>query len=399
MPSHRSRLCLFAILACLCACGAEQQPAGQVSQTPPDAAERKAPGPDAATGTQADTPRQKATQPGPPAKATEDPELEPTDGQDDPRLTYPRDKDKVVAKVAGANITLGEVIKHIDRLHYPGYAAFLSTKVGQLELRSPRISSFVRQYADYIVLKKESRARELKHSRILDKNAAAYEELFESYVENYKRRTRRQPPPPGPSRRSFVQEFQKHNGLGIEIRGLLRAMLPDEISQREADRFYREHANTFNGVIDVAQIFVRNRDQDTGALYTGERKAKIDARVKMIREKLDEDGSNFAEVAAQYSHSERSRATGGLLKNLRRMDARMPSSICRAAWKLREGQWTGPIESRFGLHFVKRLKWTMIAQILRFDATNADVQRFIMAHKEEDLLFSLREKYRLELLY
>ena len=47
-------------------------------------------------------------------------------------LRFPRDQDYVVATVDAEPITLGDLVRHIDERHYPGFAAFLAGPEGQL---------------------------------------------------------------------------------------------------------------------------------------------------------------------------------------------------------------------------------------------------------------------------
>ena len=80
-------------------------------------------------------------------------------------------------------------------------------------------------------------------------------------------------------------------------------------------------------------------------------------------------------------------------------DPRMPAVFCRAAWGLRNGKWTGPVESPFGLHFIKRVEWTIRRTMLRIDPKNPGIRRMIRTKRKEDLLFQVRKDHAVNVLY
>ena len=77
----------------------------------------------------------------------------------------------------------------------------------------------------------------------------------------------------------------------------------------------------------------------------------------------------------------------------------LPAALCRAAWNLRDGNWAGPLESPYGLHFVKRISLSQQQFILFTPAALPKIRETMRKHRQEDLLYEVRKKRRVELLY
>lgn len=314
-------------------------------------------------------------------------------------LTYPRDKDRLMATVNGRKITLGDIIDHIDDRHFTGFKTLLSIRSGQLELRIPRMADWVRQYADLLALRAEARKRGIKETAIKANMGAVYERSFVRYQQDYVDRTKRPFPSTEQGFNAMRQRFQKSRGIGMEVEGLLNTLVPDKLDRTEVTQFYKDYNESMNGLLKIAQIFVKNRDPKTGARFTGERMKAVKARVREISRRLEAEGSKFEAIAAEFSEDRASASRGGVLDNLNRFDPNMPARFCNTAWNLRNGQWTGPFETRWGIHFVKRISWTITSMIIRPDPDNRDVRRFVRTHRKEAMLFDVRKRHQVTLHY
>lgn len=315
-------------------------------------------------------------------------------------LTYPRDKDLLMAVVNGRNVTLEDIVTHIDTRHYPGFRHLVSEKFGQLELRIPRMADWVRQYADILALRAETRRLGIKEAVIKQNLGQAFLEAFEKYRADYEERGGRPFPTSKKGKKALEDRFLKSRGLGLEVVALLNSLVPDEpMTRPEINAFYTKYSDSMNGLLKASQIFIKNRDKKTGALLRGEEMTAAKQRVAKIQELLAKDGSNFETIAAGYSENKASAKQKGLLDNLHRFDPRVPASICGAAWGLRNGQWTGPLQSRYGLHFVKRIDWTITKMIVNPDPNYPAIRAFVRSHRQETLLFDIRKKAKIELHY
>jgi parvulin-like peptidyl-prolyl isomerase len=314
------------------------------------------------------------------------------------QLTYPRDKDRVMATVDGRNITLDDIVLHIDATHFKGLADYLSTTVGQFEVRSPLMATWARQYADIVALRTEARKRDISETAIRTATRALLGDAVKQFEEEYEQRVRRKFPTTESSVAALHRDFLKRRGVGLEVEGLLNAMVPDNVDQNRADDHLKLHTEEVNGILTISHIYVRNRDAKTGALYGPKRMAAVKRKTAEIKRRLDA-GAQFEEVAREMSEDRLTAKKGGRLENLLRIDSRMPASFCRVAWRLQDRKWTGPIQTRYGLHFVKRVKWIMRRTVLRLVAKNKEVRRMIRAYYKEDLLFEIRKTHHVTLKY
>ncbi len=372
-PWHLMTIVMLALLGtCIAvsACKDSGRKAAIAPEKPPTKVEEQ----------QQETPRQKPT---PPPESV---------------ITYPRDKDRIMAKVNGRNITLSEIVKHIDTRHFKGFENLVSLPAGQFELRTPRLPDWTRQYADVVALRTEARKLGIKETLIAKESGAALTEAFAQFTEDYERQSNRAFPTQSTAVKALRDRFLKERGIGLEVEGLLNAMVPDDLDQIAADNHLKMHIEEVNGILMVAHIFVSNRDRKTGERFGPERMRGVREKVAEIKRRLDA-GDLFEKVAAEMSEDKITAPKGGRLDNLLRFDSRMPASFCRAAWKLRNRTAGGPIETKYGLHFIRRIKWTIRRTVLRLMAANKDVRRLVRTHRQEDFLFKSRADNHVELLY
>lgn len=315
-----------------------------------------------------------------------------------PAISYPKDKDLQVASVDGRSITLDEVIQHIDSQHSNGFADYATTKVGQFEIRSPLLATWIRQFADLTALRREAEARGITEITIRQEAARVLNAGMVKFREDYERNQRRAFPSSESGMRALRNKFLKHRGLGLEVKSVLNALVSEDLDQMQADAYKKAHSEAVDGVIQAAHILVVDRDRTTGRLLSGKALESVKRKVADIQRQL-EAGAVFEEVAESMSEDLSTKKKGGRLENLMRIDPRMPASFCRAVWTLKNGAWTGPIATRYGQHFVKRVKWIRIRQVLRLMSGNADVRKMVRAHRQEDLLFEVRKERHVTLRY
>ncbi|MEZ5967434.1 MAG: peptidylprolyl isomerase [Planctomycetota bacterium] len=319
-------------------------------------------------------------------------------------LRYPRDKDKAVAKVDEREITLGEMARYMDEHLSPGFAGFLATPAGNLYFDKRQPADWIRQYADIVALQAEARAREVPQEAVDARLEQAAEGGFEAWLAHYRQQREDQ------GVKSDLTDERKANlrarhrrefGLADQRQGWLDALTPDldRIGLDAAHYFYRENPRYFGGVVHLAHILVYDRQPVSGQLLVDADRRETTRLLAEVKARLAPDGSNFEDVARLMSEDRRTANRGGILRNVSRFDPRLPPSVTRAAWELRDGEWTGPIESPYGQHFVKRLSYTHYAFFLVTESTLPKVRDIMRRKMQEDAMLDIRRRHRVTLLY
>jgi parvulin-like peptidyl-prolyl isomerase len=316
-----------------------------------------------------------------------------------PDVAWPRDKDRVVAKVDGRELTLGDLMRHLDERHAPKLLALLDGGHFDATLRSASLAQWVRQYADATALAAEARWKKLDPKACEQALSEALKAGFSKYLKLYSDRL-----PKGESLSQaevnhLLDRYQRDCGLQAEVAGWLDALVRATFTEQETFQFYNDHVRELGGRVTFAHILIHHRDPVTGVLLAGEARSKALARVADVRARLKPDGSNFEEVAALLSDDKKTARRGGVFEQVGRYDSRLPAELCRATWRLRDGEWSGPVETAFGLHFVKRISFAQVEFALYSPSLRPLVEQTMRQHLQEDLLFAVREKRGVELLY
>lgn len=317
-------------------------------------------------------------------------------------LEYPRDEDRAIAKVDGREITLEEMVRHIEERHRPGFRQFLSSPAGNLYFRSPTIATWVRQYADVVALKSEARSRNLDFRAAEQHLADALKSGFEAWLQAYVEGREQQGRPVTLDQDRIdrlLTDFQNDFGLETEVQGWLDFLVPDDKTAEEVRDYYTDHARIFGGRITIAHILIYDRDPYTGILLDGDAKIAAAEKLADVRARLRKDGSNFEEVASLLSDDRRTAVRGGLLANVARFDPYLPAALCRKGWYLADGEVSEPFRSRYGTHIVKKISFEMNTFVLWTEEIQPRVRQTMRQHGQENLLFDLRERRRVELLY
>jgi hypothetical protein len=196
-----------------------------------------------------------------------------------------------------------------------------------------------------------------------------------------------------------LARYQREFGLETEVRGWLDALVPGDFTEPQVAAYYQAYAREMGGTVNFAHILVHHRDPATGELLDAAGQRRAHEKVAEVRARLQPDGGNFAEVAQLLSDDRRTAAKGGVFEQVTRFDVRLPAELCRAAWRLRDGEWEGPLESPYGLHFVKRLSFFQDHLVLYTPKVFPAAKEFMRQHKQEDLLFDVRKRREVKLLY
>ena len=317
---------------------------------------------------------------------------------------YPLDQNEAIAVVGSRTLTLGELVDHIDARHYPGFKQAVADRPEiQRMLQSDLIAPWVRHFADL-----EAMRQTLGEDETIDKQeleqaqSDALKASFEQWLKTYVADLQRRGLPTNLSQRrinSLLSDFQLKNGLAAELQGMLNYLEPPDYNRAQLRDFFRQHARYFGGQVTIAHILVQHRDAGTGILLNDEGRARANARIAEIKASLRPDGSNFEDVARRYSDDTRTGRDGGRLAGVHRFDNRLPATLCRTAWNLRDGEFTPDVvETQYGFHFVKRIEFHQQVLVLFTDAAIPKVRELMQRAQQENRLLGSREQTRLRLL-
>lgn len=325
----------------------------------------------------------------------------PASGDAD-RIELPRDRARVVARVDGRDLTMADVVEHIDSRHAPGFGNYLETDAGVLYFRAPYRfgADWVRQYADIAALQAEAKRRGLEIAAAEEHLSAALKSAFELHLESERKNGRLRGELTQEEINTRLTRYQQEYGMQTEVQGWLDFLVPDDFTMAQLREFYTAEARMFGGRVTFSHILIQNRDPFSLHLLGGDARKGALERVADLRDRLKDDGSNFEDVAGRYSEDRTTAARGGVFRDVARFDPRLPAALCRAAWKLADGQFTGPVESPFGLHFVKRISFVQASFIAAVtDQTAPRIREGMRKSLQEDLLFAARERFKVELFY
>ncbi len=342
------------------------------------------------------------TEPAPPAVAK--PAAEQTTATEAPHFLvrhYPQDKDVAIAVVGSRTLTLGDLIDHLDSKHSPGFREALPRPEIQRMLQSDLIAPWVRQFADLEALRQSFGDQPVDEEKLVAAQSAALKRNFQSWLDTYVADLRATGRPTELSQRrvnALLTDFQLRNGLAAELQGCLDHLEPDTYNRGQMQAFFNANARAFGGQVDIAHILVQHRDGGTGILLGDEGFARATARLADIRARLRPDGSNFEDVARSFSDDTRTAREGGVLNGVHRFDDRLPATLCRTAWNLRDGEISDVVESPYGWHIVKRLAFNQQVFILFTDDAIPSIRQVMRRARQEERLFQARSAAKVRLL-
>lgn len=318
-------------------------------------------------------------------------------------VRYPRDKDKAIAVVGNKTITLGELVRHIDARHYPGFEALVREQPSfQRYLQSDLMAPWVRQYADLEALRQDLGDVYVDPVELEKAQSASLKASFEDYlgkVLEHRRQTGRTSELTQRHVNRLLADFQLKRGLSAELQGMLDLLEQDDYTRKQLRDFFNDNARYFGGQVTVQHILVQHRDGGTGLLLRDEGRARANARVAEIKARLRPDGSNFNELVRLFSDDNRTRANGGRLEGIHRFDDRLPAALCRVAWALRDGQVTSDVvETQYGWHFLRRLEFAQQIFILFTDDAIPSIRQVMRRAMQEQRLFEARAAAKIQLL-
>ena len=308
----------------------------------------------------------------------------------------------MIARVGGRELRLKDLVAHVTDRHDPTFAEFLATDSGARTLRSPLTARWVRQFADVVALEIQARNLGVDRKRTDECLSAALKRGFEDWLVAYNEERAK-----AGSHEDLTQDrvnlllarYQQEFGLETEVRGWLDALVPGEFNEGQVALYFNTYNREMNGHVTFAHILIHHRDPATGELLDADGQRRAQEKVADVKARLKADGSNFADVAQLLSDDRRTAAKGGVFEQVGRFDPRLPVELCRTAWGLKDGDWTGPVASPYGLHFVKRLSFLQTQFVLYAESVKPRVREVMRQHRQEDVLFEVRQQLEVKLEY
>lgn len=317
-------------------------------------------------------------------------------------VRYPQDATKAIAVVGQTTLTLEDLVRHIEERHSPGFREMLKTQpTFQRYLTSDLMAPWVRQFADLHALRlfvgddaPDAEALEKAQSEALK---ASFQDFLTSYAERQQQLGR-----PAPTQRTvntLLSRFQLRRGLHAEVQGMLDLLEPGEFNRKELRDFFNANARYFGGQVTIQHLLISHRDGGTGLLLDDKGRARANARVAEVKAQLQPDGSNFESLVRRYSDDTKTAQNGGTLNGIHRFDDRLPATLCRAAWALRDGEMADDVvETPYGWHFVKRIDFNQQVFILFTDDAIPSIEIVMRRAMQERLLFAARDANPIQLL-
>ncbi len=165
---------------------------------------------------------------------------------------------------------------------------------------------------------------------------------------------------------SFKNEYKSYRDQQIRP-----TMINDADVEAEAQKIYKETQQKIDnngGMLKVAHILVLLKQKDSDAQQKAA-KNRIDSIFKALKK-----GADFAELAKKCSDDKGSAVNGGELPWLTK--GQTVKEFEDAAWKLKKGEMTKPVQSEFGYHIIL-LKDKQ--NFFPYDSCKEDIHRFIEA--------------------
>lgn len=315
---------------------------------------------------------------------------------------YPRDKDVPIAVVGGRTLTLGDLVMHIEKRHWPGFSTALE-KAPEIQrlLVSDLIAPWVRHFADLEALKQYVGEDKIDAEKLGAAQSAALKVDFEAFLATYDKDRQAEGRVVDYTQQKVndhLSRFQQQNGMGAELQGFLDWLEPGEYNRVQLQEFFYANGRVFGGQVTIAHILVQHRDAGTGILLNDQGIGLANQRIAVIKASLNPDGSNFEDVARARSEDLRTAKDGGRLQGVYRYDDRLPAVLCRTAWELKDGEVSDVVESQYGFHIVKRLEFNQHMYILFTDDAMPTIKQTMRRARQEGHLFTARAKAGVRLL-
>jgi peptidyl-prolyl cis-trans isomerase D len=178
------------------------------------------------------------------------------------------------------------------------------------------------------------------------------------------------------------EDFRTPERIALSYIELLPQRYLDQVTydERELETFYRRHLDRFETpeLAHAAHILIRVPDQAGDSV----RQQKLALAERLLAEARG--GKDFAALAKEFSDDKGSAANGGDLGSFTR--GTMVPAFEQAAFNLKPGEISGPVETQFGFHIIKLLALTE-ARVQPLADVADEIKRALRADKAKQLAF------------
>ncbi len=248
------------------------------------------------------------------------------------------------AKVNGTTISTKEYIEFVDRAkkQYAGQiGADFNSEAGQTMLKTLKENimnslvdmSVMKQAAQEKGLTVDAEEKETKFQELLKSRYQGNEEAFKEALEQNK-----------VSRAEFDEQFADQ----LLLQKLFNDIVKDvKVTDEDIKKFYNENMDRFKvpEQLNAQHILIKADPENKAELA----KAKAEAEKLVAQIK---GGADFGELAKKHSQDEGSKERNGDLGQFTR--GQMVQPFEEALLKLKKGEVSAPVETRFGWHIIKR---------------------------------------------
>lgn len=243
-------------------------------------------------------------------------------------ITTQAQEDKVVAIVNGENVYNSEIEKRL--LRYEGMDPALLPSIKDEILNEIVIQITIRQFLDKEGIQVEEQAVENTINSLRESmraNPATAGKTLEDILASYG---------------SSVEQLKKEikNSIG------LRRYFGQKIDEGKLREYFNANKDVYGGeMVRASHILI-----DTRALQTEKELAAAFDKIHEIKSKLD-GGADFAELAKAHSDCPSAQKGGDLGFFPRK--GMMIEPFAEAAFKLKVGEISEPVQTQFGFHIIK----------------------------------------------
>ncbi len=307
-------------------------------------------------------------------------------------LRYPENKDAILAILDGEPVRLIQLGRFLQQRYDPQILERWALPEGHRELNSPLLGEMLWQYLDVLCLRKEAHEKKLPMSEL---QGAIDQELQRDFKEKYLKRYEKL------SGRKVTEKsaaflrsrHRRQSGLRIEVQCLLNGLVPREYKVSELRAFHLDHGHFFGGKVLVAHIHFATRDRSSGRRFSPDKLGEVRNRMRKAQAQLAKDPSSFKALAKQLSDDRVTGPKGGEIGWVTRFDERLPAVVVRTAWQLDQGEVSHPVESFYGYHLVKRVRFVQHQFLLPRQESYHKIAGAVQKVQQEDYLFKMRKRH------
>ncbi|MCF6157266.1 MAG: hypothetical protein E3K32_01550 [wastewater metagenome] len=279
---------------------------------------------------------------------------------------------RVVATVNGETITQEEVDKILGRF---------ANQISQ-----EQVPTVTRQIVDGLVTQK------LIMQFIKNKKIEAEQADVEAELNKVREEAQSNPELQG---QTLEQILERHGGSiedlkrDITISLSLEKYLGKDIDDKKIKSYFEKKRSEYDGTeVKASHVLV-----DTRKMNTEEELAQAKEKIKKAKEEI-EAGKDFGEVAKKYSDCPSKEKGGDLGFFVRK--GQMVEPFAAAAFSMKKGQISDPVETDFGYHIIK-VTDIRKGQDINFNDIKRDVKIDMMSESLNTLLKELKQKAEIDI--